>query len=126
MAQRGDGTLAMLLALLLFLGAVGGTAVWTMFTIDVGGPPPSEGDDVSDIDLEPPPPVECQPDERNILSADLSTVIGCEPIIAPYNASISNGSIRVTVGSITELDVHLEGDAANSKRNCSGDAGEVH
>lgn len=126
MAQRGEGTLALLLALLLFLGAVGGTAVWTMFTVDVGGPPPSEGDDVVDIDPEPTPPVECQPDERDVLSADQSTVIDCEPIMAPHNASISNGSIRVTVGSITELDVHLEGDAANSNTNCSGDAGEVH
>ena len=56
MAQRGDGTLAMLLALLLFLGAVGGTAVWTMFTIDVGGPPSEGGNDVIDIDPEPTPP----------------------------------------------------------------------
>ena len=124
----GKIPIALAIAASLLLVSMAGAGAW--FAMQQKPPTTSEdtgeGEDEPEPETEPPEVIVCAYDERNVLSDDHSTVIDCEKIIPPSNATFGQNAIQVTRGSLTDITYSADGDpASNLTIDCEGDAGTL-
>jgi len=107
---EGNPSLAIAIAALFLALSMGGAVFYITTTLPNDSPLIDDDDETTIEPEKPEPPIECATDEYEVLDADSSTVIGCEKIIAPHNATFEQQSITLTRGNIAIINWTIEGD----------------
>ena len=109
---EGNPSLAIAIAAL-FLGlSMGGAIFYFSTTLPNENQIIDGGGDEIEPEPEPEPPIECSIDEREVLDENLTSVIGCEKIIAPHNVTFELQSITITRGNSAIINWTIDGDYA--------------
>ena len=118
---EGNPSLAIAIAALFLAVSMGGAVYYISTTMTNGNDSIDDNDEIEpEPEPEPEPPIECSEGEREVLDDNLSTVVGCEKIIAPHNATFEQQSITITRGNNVIINWTIEGDDATpTLQSCS-------
>ncbi|HJM86778.1 MAG TPA: hypothetical protein QF433_01025 [Candidatus Thalassarchaeaceae archaeon] len=107
---EGNPSLAIAIAALFLAVSMGGAIFYFTSTLPNDPKTIDEGDETTIEPEKPEPPIECSIDEREVLGDDGASVIGCEKIIAPNNATFEHQYITLTRGNHVIVNWSIEGD----------------
>ena len=110
LVAEGNPSLAIAIAALFLAVSMGGAIFYFTSTLPNDPKTIDEGDETTIEPEKPEPPIECSIDEREVLGGDDSSVIGCEKIIAPNNATFEHQYITLTRGNHVIVNWSIEGD----------------